>query len=621
MVTIVHASDRVLRRTIAATVLFVLGCAACLAQTNGPNTAPPVDPLLQLMISQPSIDVSTNVEIAAVFDPPVVRPGDRAVWRVTINALTDSVEWPGAVPFPPGLVATQSARGLIFIPAEGKLKPQTGINYHVRPDAEGSFTVSAFDIQVYGRTVQVPASKLEVSSAAPAAVPQSLVIETAQTNVYMGQAVEVSVLLKSAPGSPIQGVQDVKLNGDGFLVDLGSARQSISVMPGQGGGVPAYTYSTVITPLRSGDIALTAQGFTAGNRFSGAIIIQGQVTIPGGPPQFQLLDSEPVVLRARPLPRTGELPGFKGAIGVYSNDPPHLSTNRIRAGEVVRLSVAFRGEGNLTRLAPPDPPVSSNWQVFAAQRGTTDLAPGAALTLPANSAIFTFRMIPLNTDVKETPAIPFSFFDPERGAFVDATIPPMPIQVLPGESMPDARVMAALVENSAADTKKLRLADIVERPGRTASSLVPLQHRRWFMVVQAVPVIGLIALWQWDRRRRFHELHPEVLIRRRARRAFRRERRVLRAAFEALDETRYINAAVSAIRIAAAPEQSAEPRALVMADVLPALEGNGETKELVRRLFAAADAAGFARDPQRSAGVLQLDGQLQRVLDQLEAKL
>ncbi len=592
------------------------------AQPGTPNTMPPIDPLLQLMMTQPSIDISTNTEITAVFDPPVVRPGDVSIWRVAINALNDSVDWTNAVPFPPGLVATQSARGLFLNPTEGKLKPITGLNYRVRATAEGVFTIPSFEVQVYGRAVTVPASKLEVNRFAPVSAPQSISVELAENEAYIGQPVKAAVLLRAARGGQVQFLQEVKLNGEGFLVDLGSSRQSISTVRGSDGApVAAYAYETMITPLRAGQLEVSAQGFTAGNRVAGAIIIQGQVTIPGGPPRFDLLDAEPVILRAKPLPKEGELPGFQGAIGLFSNSPPKLSTNVVRVGDVVKLTVSFSGEGNLARLAPPRPPVGANWQVFEAQRGPTEMIPGTRILYPANSAIFTFRMIPLTTEVTATPAIPFSYFDPHRGVYVDATVPPQPVKVLPDEGESDSRVMAALAENASAKQKPLRLADVTSRPGMASASLAPLQKRGWFVVVQAVPLLGLLGIWQWDRRRRFHELHPEVKIRRRARKVFRRERRSIRAALSARDETGYVRAAVAAIRAATAPDISADPRALVGKDVLSVISENEEARTLVSRLFAASDTVGFSQDAKLGQRLTEFDPQLQVLLDQLEARL
>jgi hypothetical protein len=294
----------------------------------------------------------------------VVRPGEKSTFRVTFNALDDSVRWPEEIVAPPQLALRRSARGQFLQPTVDKLKPQTAINYHVRPSAPGSFTIPEFVVQVYGRPVTVPAARLDVVSEPATAAPPALQLqlELSETNAYAGQAVGVRVLMPAAISNVVQGLAQMRLNGDGILVDQGVARQSITMMPYDGRNMPTYIFETVLTPLVVGKLAVSAQGFTAGNRFTGAITIQGQVTIPGGPPQYVLLDSDPVTLNVRPLPRSGSLPGFTGAIGTFALDPPQLSTNQVSVGDAVKLVVAFRGEGNLARFVPPPPPVAPDWQ-------------------------------------------------------------------------------------------------------------------------------------------------------------------------------------------------------------------------------------------------------------------
>jgi hypothetical protein len=141
--------------------------------------------------------------------------------------------------------------------------------------------------------------------------------------------------------------------------------------------------------------------------------------------------------------------------------------------------------------------------------------------------------------------------------------------------------------------------------------------------VQLLPVIGFLVLWQWDRRRRFLEAHPEIVRRRQAKRALRREKIKLRAAVSAGDAAAFGRHAVAAMTIAAAPHFPAHPRALVCGDVLERLEAaeqNGVTGETVRKLFEAADNR-FARSPQTRADLIALQAAVEAVLQKLEEKL
>ena len=67
------------------------------------TSAPPQDPLMTLMVSQPSIAIPAVTKVTSAFDPPVVRPGEHAFLRVALNALEESVEWPTNLAGPPQL--------------------------------------------------------------------------------------------------------------------------------------------------------------------------------------------------------------------------------------------------------------------------------------------------------------------------------------------------------------------------------------------------------------------------------------------------------------------------------------------------------------------------------------
>ncbi len=45
---------------------------------------------MSLMVSQPKIELPAVTKATAVFDPPVVRPGEQAFLRVMLNALEES---------------------------------------------------------------------------------------------------------------------------------------------------------------------------------------------------------------------------------------------------------------------------------------------------------------------------------------------------------------------------------------------------------------------------------------------------------------------------------------------------------------------------------------------------
>ncbi|HQL76766.1 MAG TPA: hypothetical protein PLU91_01075 [Verrucomicrobiota bacterium] len=617
--------------------LFLGAAASLLAQATN---APPRDPLMSLMISQPKLQIPALTVATAAFDPPVVRPGEQSFLRVTFNALEDAIEWPTNLVGPPELELRPGAHGQMLKMTGTNFEPHSAFNTRARASSLGSFIVPEFVVRVDGKPVAVPSARLEVVSTPPASVPAvpQLALDLPVTNLFVGQAIRAQVVLPGLAGGIVQGLAYPQLSGQGFLVDVAVARQRVEAVHRGGTNVLSFIYETTLTPLTTGRLTVVAQGFMAGNRFSGPVVIAGQATIPGGPPQYTLLESEPVELNVRPLPREGELPGFTGAIGSFAVGPPQLSTNELRVGEPVRLTVTItnRGDGPLARIAPPPPPKTRDWQVFAA----ADFAPAQPVSPPPPPAspvspppqpagfqgvlTFNYTLVALTEATTATPPIPFSCYDPRAGAYADLTIPPVSVTVSPGATPGDLGSLLQAGSVEAEPEKELVLSSLAASRGRPAASLVPPQQRAWFPLVQLAPGVAFLGIWAWDRRRRYLEAHPDVVLRRRARRALRRERRILQRAAQAADAPRFAAAAVSAMRVACAPHYPAEPRALVGGDVLPLLpaaERSGRAGEVVRRFFAVTDSALFGPTAANAAELLPLQPELEQVLEQLEARL
>ena len=559
--------------------------------------------LMQLQVAQPTADVTSPVTATAEFDPPVAGVGEKTFYRVTVSATESAIRWPAEISAPAELKFGADARGQITQFLGNNFRVFTSFIYEVRPTAAGHFTIANFTVNASGPLVEIPAASLDVVAASSNPPPaRELVLQTSAANLFLGQPFRLRVLLPASPANEIEALREIDLVGDGLMTDKTAQRQSIEAVNLNGQSRPAFICEMTVTPIAAGPLKFFAQGFTAGHEFSGPISIRGQVTIPGGPPKYVLLLSDPVEINVRPLPADGALPGFTGALGKFDSDPPQLSTNRLRVGEPAHLKTIFHGEGDLTRFVSPALPRSRDWQIIA------DDPPATGFTL-----------IPLTDEARATPTIPFSSFDPATGKYEDLTIPPLPVTVI-ADGLP-VKIPALDDEtNSAAPTA---LSDLSPTPGKTAASLQPLQRRGWFVILQLVPSVGFLALWQWDRRRRFLEAHPEILRRRRARRALRREKNKLKKATNAGDAAAFARHAADALKISVAPHYPANPQALVCADVLAQLDDaarNGRPSETVRKIFAAADAR-FASAAQTPADLLAFKPDVDAVLQKLEEKL
>lgn len=589
-----------------------------------PAVVPPsADPLANLMMSQPPIDVESPVVPQAEFDPPLAPLGGRVTYRLTLNAMSDSIKLPEKLPAPPGLELTQTERGQIYTFGGPRYQPRTTVNYRANAQAVGTYVMPSFVVTAYNKTVTVPEARLVV---APAGTPtareaQRLTVELPAGDLYVGQTIPARVIAVDPGDGTLQGLSQVQVNSDAFLADAGVYRVSRAPVTRAGRTFLGLIHEISVTPIRAGTNMLTAQGHAIHLR-----VLAGQPFPAVSPLQANLLlGSDPIPVVVKELPKDGELPGFTGAIGVFSLDPPRLSTNEVRAGDPLILSVTVRGEGNLGRLIPPKLATLREWQTFPP---SPDPAPPYVIQQRGTCG-FSYTLIPLSDRLKSTPAIPFSYFDPRKAAYVSLTIPPVPLTVKPAP----AGVMPAVLprtaphldlEDEPAGERELVLTGLAETAGRRASSLLPLQQRAWFPALQLLPACVLGGLWLWDRRRRYVEQHPEVVRKRRARRGLRRQLRLARRAAAAQDAGGFVHAAVNALREACAPYAEATPQALVCADVLqelPAEEQAGQHGQMVRRFFAAADASRFGNAGIQGAELLTWQPELERLLARLKARL
>jgi hypothetical protein len=610
---------------LATVVLFGLSLIGLHAQPpNTPSAPKPQDPLISMMLAQPRIDVESPVVPSASFDPPEVKPGEESIYRVSFNALEESVEMPDKISAPDGLDMRSSAHGQALQQMGPVLQPRTTFNFRVRASNLGEFTIPQFTVKVTDKPpVTVPAAKLSVVASPSAPPAAQLFLEISDTNLFLGQTVKVRMLSPSPSSGGIQMLipNTAQFTGDGFVVDQGAIQQRVEgPPPGMPG--PVYIHETLLTPLNSGKLSVFAQAFVPSHT-RGPIVIQGSGALTFGPAPYVLVESPPQELNVRPLPRQGELPGFTGAVGVFAVDTPVLTTNSLQVGEPVKMTVTVRskhGEASLARLVAPPTPRAKEWQIFA---GPAEIAPPQAVQA-RGFAVFTYTLIALTETAQATPAIPFSSFDPAGSNYVDLTIPSVPVKVSPGHAPGDWQAISQAAPGESDEEKEPELNGLAPAPGRTALSLVPWQRQTWFPLVQLAPAALFAGLWGWDRRRRYLEEHPDVVLRRRARRALRRERRLLKEAAQSQDGSRFAAAAVNAMRIACAPHFPAEPRALVGTDVLQLLHqsnGHDVPDDLVRRFFNVADASRFALTPSDTRELLALKPGLERVLEKLEERL
>ena len=598
-----------------AVLAWLAGGRLAQAQVPAGNAAnTPLDPTITQLIRMGVGEAGVTAD--AEFDPPVTTAGQPVIFRIVVTASPESTAAPEQIAAPPELAIRAGGSGHTIGFNNLGMQFRTTFIFWVTPRTAGTFTIPAFTISANSRAVPVPAKTLTVLPAGMDGAVRAprLQVEVPPGNYYIGQKITLPVAVLDPGDNSIYGLGGLKGEGADFIFDnlAGSQRRAMRDYDGQ--TVSALIDNLAVVPVREGDLNLVAQAMVVRRPVPGSL----QNIFPGYQP---LYESPPAVVHVKHLP-PGPLPGFTGLIGRFGVMQPVAAPQIARAGDPMDLIVTVTGEGNLGRLVPPKCPEGPDWQAFPP---TPDKTP-AILIEQQRSNIFRYTLIPQRAGILSTPVIPFSYFDPDRGGYVDLTILSIKVPVLPptGGMAPSSDTNLPAPTSLAISTPSTPLAGLSARPVHFAVSLRPWQQRAEFWLAQLMPALVLAGLWYWDQRRRYLAAHPEVVRKAQARRGLRRQRQLVRQAAGKRDAVAFARAGVNALREACAPAAAAHPAALVGGDilaVLPAEVARPAADQLVQTLFAALERADFRNEPPVADAVLAMQSELEALLKILERRL
>lgn len=528
---------------------------------------------------------------SARFEPEVGRLGHPVIYRLTITAAQKPIE-PPELPATAGLTVTFAGATLPSNTVlNGSLVVTSTFLYTVVGQRAGRFTIPAFEVAVAGKRVRVPPAVLTVVAPDAGDVPYQPVhaeLELPQRDFFVGESIGARLLVIETPDESPQFISHfAKTNGAAvFRSSNRTTRERFTIAGKQHDGL---VMPVRITPILEGEAELGCQVIVHVQKLDlgaqrGAMRTQSTI------------DAKPARVRVLALPRTGRLPGFTGAIGKFTVAQPRLSVAEVEAGEPVTLTIAMAGEGNLEGVAAPEMDASGGWQIY---KPTSEYQPDPEDHNSARGAkIFTYTLIPGRAGLKATPTMPFSYFDPERRAFVDITIPPLPITVKPSSTAPVAPVAVEKNEPPRAEEASRVIEPVMtglaEKSGRWWHSPGPPFREWWLPAVEIVPPVLLLVLWAWRRRCDYLAANPQIIRRRRAHAAARRALAQARAAARKGDRGEFLRASAGALREAASPLDTARADSLTREDVLRLLGNDAGASAVARKVLDSADAANFS---------------------------
>jgi hypothetical protein len=297
------------------------------------------------------------------------------------------------------------------------------------------------------------------------------------------------------------------------------------------------------------------------------------------------------------LPEQGRPENFSGAVGIFrASGKPKIDPTQAQVGEPMTLSFSLEGSGNFDRFEAPTLADDNGWRVYTPEE---DFAPTDRYRYQGRMD-YKYVLIPRDESVTETPAVSFSFFNPDTEKYEELTLPPVPVKITPPPPGQRPNIPPTVARNgggtSPAQARQPELLPIKTTVVAWGQSMRPLLLSPWFLGVQVVPLAVLIGLFLTRRRHNRLLNDPRYAREVRARKALRPRLAAARKAASAGDHAAFYSEAQRVIQgaVGRLVDQTSEALSADEIDRLLATRGvDTATREQTQAFLHAGDALKF----------------------------
>jgi len=210
--------------------------------------------------------------------------------------------------------------------------------------------------------------------------------------------------------------------------------------------------------------------------------------------------SRQVTVRASDLEvEVKSLPGrapaaFSGGVGQFEMSATAVSTDVVE-GDPVTVEVVVSGQGNLNGVSDPTYPNTQRFKYYDPKGNVTTQLAGTVLT---GTKTFEYVVIPTVSGEVDLPPFELAYFDPRKERYVTLKTDSIPLRVKPAK-----RVEQVSLTTSVGEAVKLVGEDIrfIKADTNELSDRSQYLHASvGFWSLNALPIVGLIAVWQWRQR-------------------------------------------------------------------------------------------------------------------------
>lgn len=540
------------------------------------------------------------------LSPEIIRMGESADWVITIEGV-DRGE-PPDMPEIPGLrISGPTIEQSFSMSLSGGQREHTrsiSYTYRIFPLEPGTYTIGPLSYTHDGQTVDLGERELQVvmprgeNGERQARDLSDLVfaeIKTSRDRVFVNQAFTLTFYIYSRDVNMGRDISLSEMPESGVRMEpfqeLRPTREAV-----RGDVYDVRRYQTQIRPLTSGtlryDPELTIQLLVPRSErqnsffraFGGGMEAHPVKVVP-----------EPVEVHVRSLPEAERPDDFTGGVGRFSFTMD-VNPKEARVGDPISLTMVIEGEGNLDTLNAPSITENGLFRVYAPR------VMESALDRAGHRGRRTFEqvIIPRTAEVRKVPALTFSYFDPEDETYKGITRGPVELD-LQGDA-PDVSRQVRSADRAAERSTRIVGEDIAylqPAPATWHNVEVCPWFLRWpFLALQGVPLMILLAVYLWARRRRALEQNVALARRYRAPRVARAGLRRAEKALAQEDEEAFYDGLWNSLTSYFGDRLNLPSGSVTSEEVGQAMRKQGldpKQMEALDHCFAACEQRRFAR--------------------------
>ncbi len=462
-----------------------------------------------------------DVSVRATIEPTSVAVGEQAVLKIEVRGKFRSSGQPELPPLD-DFDVFQAGTSQNFSIVNGQMSSSVTYTFVLSPRREGQYKIEpihftagnkqftanpvTLDVVAASNAVPPPSAQAPPGGTPPGDLPdedQSIFVSASvdADTVYVNQQVTWTLgyyadgrveLLRSPNYSPP--------TAEGFWVeDLPPQKKYYTTLHGR---------QYLVSEIKRGFFPTAPGTYTIGEArvdivvddFSGRGSINDFFNrgLGGGFGQAKSLQTRPIKIVVRPLPARGRPADFKGAVAGDLDVSITADKQVAQVGEPINVTVTMSGTGNMRTLSPPKLDGLKEFKVYESGSSTDSFKKDYVVS---GRRKFDFVLVPEAEGRFTVPPVTIPYFDPARGTYAVAASASIPVEVKPGTSEDGRKlVYAGGGDDFHVINKDIRY--IHAPPASLAPAGRSFYQNRWFLALQALPVLAVGASLVVERKRR-----------------------------------------------------------------------------------------------------------------------